>query len=256
MDDWSLRLDFIRFTFPNCPRALAILPTLTAIISATIAYKSTSFIISLVDALEYHGLDIETDGSVYEPAEDSLLAAEVADQEIKNLGVNLSMLDMGCGSGIIGLSAALNKNVAKVLFADKNPAAISLCKRNLLINSNLIDAKCSVVKSDLFSEVNGMFDLIVFNAPYLPDGKDDDLGDAWYGGDDGIGVSSKFLEQSYKHLGDNGSIVLIASSLSNIDGLYCAINDCDLMVVRDAKVHINFEDIIALVLKKQLVIGS
>ncbi len=208
--------------------------------------------------MEVLGLKIETDSSVYEPDEDSALAARVADSEIGAVGRALSVLDMGCGSGVIGLHMAMSENVDRVVLADASSSAVALCKRNLELNLKRLHAKCEVIKSDLFDEIDedAVFDIIVFNAPYLAEGAQDDLSNAWYGGEGGIEISVEFLKQAYVHLNSGGSVVLLASSLSDTERLYDAISQQGFLVEKDASVHINFEDIIALVIKKQAVIGS
>lgn len=158
----------------------------------------------------------------------------------------------------MGLSAATSDRVDSVTLVDVNGAAVELCTRNVEANSKKLKARCEVIKSDLFEGIDEgrMFDIISFNAPYLADGAEDDLSNAWYGGQGGVEVSVEFLKQAYMHLNRSGSIVLMASSLSDTERLYDAISQQGFMVARDSLVHINFEDIMALVIKKQEVIGS
>ena len=71
------------------------------------------------------------------------------------------VLDMGSGSGAIGIFAALQG--ALVTACDINPRAVSLTRENL--SRNQIDAE--VFQSDLFSALEGrLFDLICFNIPF------------------------------------------------------------------------------------------
>lgn len=70
-------------------------------------------------------------------------------------------LDMGSGTGIQGIVAA--KKGCTVTFADKNPEAVK-CSR---LNAKLNGVHGTFVVSDLFSDVKGKFNTIVFDPPYL-----------------------------------------------------------------------------------------
>jgi len=89
---------------------------------------------------------------IYEPKEDSFLILKY----IKNY-CNGNVLDMGCGSGILSLEAM--KYSKDVLGVDSNEECVEHCKKK----------EINVVRSDLFSNVNGKFDLVIFNPPYLPE---------------------------------------------------------------------------------------
>ena len=75
------------------------------------------------------------------------------------------VLDMGTGSGIQAITAKKNYFDSEVVGADINPMAIDLAEENAKLNK--VDIKFFV--SDLFERFyNQKFDLIIFNAPYLP----------------------------------------------------------------------------------------
>jgi release factor glutamine methyltransferase len=109
--------------------------------------------------------------NVYEPAEDSFLFAE-------NLDVKEGerVLDMGTGCGILGIIAA-RKKASEVVAVDVNPYAVRCAKQNAKLNN--ARSKMTFVQSDLFAPLNEkvMFDVILFNAPYLP--ADESEEDSW-----------------------------------------------------------------------------
>ena len=144
---------------------------------------------------------------IYQPAEDSYLLSDVLKKQIKKK--NLKCLEIGIGSGIqlqtlreLGVD---NKNIFGV---DINKDAVFHC-RNLGFNC---------LPSDLFNDVSGKYDLIIFNPPYLPldkrqeEPKSSQL--ATTGGKLGSEIINKFLEQAKKHLNTNGKILLLTSSLT------------------------------------------
>ncbi len=206
--------------------------------------------------MEYEGLDIATDDNVYVPAEDSFLAAETIKEELDSFEGSVSVADIGCGSGILGLVAGTNPNVDKVVFADISDDALKLCQMNVDRNCPVVRANCIVKKSDLFSEVSGNFDLIIFNAPYLPDKDNSKIAGAWYGGKTGIEVSVDFLRQAVNHMNDESRIIIVESSFGDIDTLNREISNLGLYVSREKRQHISFEDIIVMVLGRADWFGS
>lgn len=151
--------------------------------------------------------------NVYEPAEDSFLFAE-------NLVVNEgdSVVDVGTGCGILGVVAATK--AAITLGIDINPYAVRCARENAKLNN--VMAKMFIVQGDLLAPLRTeeKFDLVLFNAPYLPaDGRTENswLERAWNGGVTGRQVIDRFLIESPKHLKSSGRILLLQSSLSSID---------------------------------------
>lgn len=206
--------------------------------------------------MEYAGLDITISEDVYEPAEDSFLAAETITEELDKFEGRLSVADIGCGCGILGLVAGTNPNVRRIVFGDINEKAVDLCRTNINRNMALVGADCEAVKSDLFSDINGNFDLIIFNAPYLPDNDNDKMASTWYGGASGVELSVKFLGEAVDHIADGGEIILVVSSFGDIETLKERINGLNLYIAREKRQHISFEDIIVMVLARTAWFGS
>lgn len=143
--------------------------------------------------------------TVYEPQEDSYLLKDVVS------GLDLEgkkALDMGTGSGLIALEMA--KSGAKVKATDINPEALEKVERK----ASERGVEIETVESDLFEEVQGEYDIIAFNPPYLPG--EEGVGDEeiWRGGKKGTEVAERFLEQVDEHLRDEGSAYLVLSSRS------------------------------------------
>lgn len=149
------------------------------------------------------------DGVVYAPQEDSYLFVELVSHYCKN---GMKLLDMGCGSGVIGISAALKG--CDVTSVDLNPSALELTKKNAEANKVAV----KTVFSDLFSNVDGLFDLIVFNPPYLPTG--DANSRQWVGGLKGNELTLKFFRQAKAHLEPNGFMLVMISSLSRPEDVF------------------------------------
>ncbi|MGC8888398.1 MAG: HemK2/MTQ2 family protein methyltransferase [Candidatus Micrarchaeia archaeon] len=200
--------------------------------------------------IEIEGLKLEESDFVYKPAEDSFLAINAIKKALgKKTGMEI--LDMGTGTGILGLYAAKLCNAKRLILADISKSACKLAKKNYEANKDKIGStKVAVVKSNLFDKIDGKFDLIIFNAPYLPGVDFFGLGRAWSGGRRGIEISVKFLKEVEGHLKRGGRIILIASSLSDFEGLKKEIEELGYAVEEMLKEHYFFEDIMALILAR------
>ena len=102
---------------------------------------------------------------VYQDAEDSWLIQDSVREFVKK-NKPKKVLDMGSGTGILAIQAKLS-GAQEVWAADINPLATRLIEKNAVLNKTEI----VVIESNLFSNISGTFDLIIFNPPYLP-GKD------------------------------------------------------------------------------------
>ena len=159
--------------------------------------------------MEYDpGIDIAEDPEVYPPSDDSILLIESLD-----VCPGERVLEVGCGSGVVSIHCALNG--CDVTSGDINPRAVALARRNAEANG----ADIRVVETDVYSAVEGRFDTIVFNLPYLPVEEDGLLEKAWSGGPDGLGPLPRLLEGADDRLLPGGRIVIVISSLMDQEAL-------------------------------------
>lgn len=116
------------------------------------------------------------------------------------------VLDMGTGSGIQALTPLAKAK--KVYAVDVNKAALENLRKE--------NKKIIILHSDLFSAFKRKkikFDTIIFNPPYLPNGKASNP--ALDGGIKGFELIEQFLIEAKYHLSKKGIILLLFSSLSN-----------------------------------------
>jgi release factor glutamine methyltransferase len=141
---------------------------------------------------------------VYQPEADTFLLLRAALEEIKP---GDRVLEVGTGSGTVaaGLTGLPG---TRVVATDINPHAV-LCARN---------AGVDVLRTDLFAALRGIFDLILFNPPYLPtlaeERIDDWLEYALDGGESGRVVIEQFAAGVGRVLAPGGRILLLVSSLT------------------------------------------
>ena len=167
-------------------------------------------------------ISILKDEEVYPPSEDSILLIESFD-----VGHKEKILEIGCGSGIVSIHCA--KNGADVTCGDLNPKAVSLTRRNAELN----DASIMIVETDVFSNIEGVFDTIVFNLPYLPVQEDGELARSWSGGKDGLGPLPELLNGADSHLTDTGRVIIVTSSLMDELALSKLLSGYDVRVLSE-----------------------
>ena len=137
---------------------------------------------------------------VYKPREDSFLMLRV----LKKFNFSgKKAIEIGTGSGI--LAKQLARTFEDVVAVDINPEAVQTVN-----NFNLENLRA--FQSDLFSNVIGKFDLIIFNPPYLPCPYEEDKELCCGKGK----IILDFLEQAKKHLNKKGRILILVSSLTPI----------------------------------------
>lgn len=124
-------------------------------------------------------------------------------------GLSGSVLDMGCGYGVIGVTVSnLCPSVSKVTMCDINNRAIDLATRNATRNKV---ANAKIFASDGFENVEGMFDVIITNPPIRA----------------GKAVIYKMYEDAKNHLSDGGRFYLVInkkhgapSTINHLNELY------------------------------------
>ena len=114
----------------------------------------------------------------------------------------LTVLDLGTGSGCIGLTLKKENPKLHVILSDISPKALELVSKN----AENLEINVKMIQSDWLHDIDGIFDIIVSNPPYIPD--DEGVGDtvhnepnlALYGGGSGLKHYEQILKQIHKHM--------------------------------------------------------
>ncbi len=183
---------------------------------------------------KYYSINLKLHPQVYEPAEDTFLLAE-------NLAVREGdvALDIGTGTGLIALLMA--RKAKFVLGVDVNPIAVELAGKNARLNGI---KNVEFRPSDLFENVEGRFDIITFNTPYLPGKPEEQIDLALVGGETGREVLDRFIDGVRDHLKTGGRVQIVQSSITGIGETLRRLEKAGLKAKIIAKKHIFFEDIV------------
>lgn len=152
---------------------------------------------------------------VYEPAEDTFQILDAI-----KIFPGEKVFEPGTGCGIVALYCAYLG--ANVVCSDINPYAVELTKKNYITNKQILTGNVDIRYGDLFSVLHSkeLFDVIIFNPPYLPTKKDERIGQSgWFdiatdGGSTGLEYIQRFVENVKNFLFPSGKAYLIISSLS------------------------------------------
>ena len=114
-------------------------------------------------------------------------------------------IDLGTGSGVHALLAA--GHCESVLGVDINPRAIEFARFNAALNGV---GNAEFVLGDLFDGIDGTFDLIVANPPYLPDLGAEPGENFWTGGPAGTEILGRIVGALPERLDENGVAHIVA----------------------------------------------
>ena len=124
------------------------------------------------------------------------------------------ILDVGTGSGVIALSLAIKYPMATVAACDISEDALALARANAARHG--LEPRVSFRQSDLLAGIEGPFDILVANLPYIPSGEIPDLSrevqhdpsTALDGGPDGLALISRLIADAPRVLAPGGLLAL------------------------------------------------
>ena len=123
----------------------------------------------------------------------------------------VKVLDLCTGSGCIGISVKKLCQNAEVTLADISEGALTVAKKN----AENLNANVTLIRGNLFENIEGRFDYILSNPPYIPsqviqglmpEVKDHEPRLALDGEEDGLAFYRRIIEQATDYLNSNGRI--------------------------------------------------
>jgi release factor glutamine methyltransferase len=162
----------------------------------------------------FRHLDIEVGPGVLVPRPESELLVEAVLTHISNLEIHneVSVIDLGAGSGALSLAIATEAPRSRVIAVEKSPEAIEWLKKNVA----KISENVRVVEGDVADVLPGVkCDIVIANPPYIPNAQTlpRDVAEhephiALFGGETGMELPQRFINAAARLLKSGGVLAI------------------------------------------------
>lgn len=174
---------------------------------------------------EFYGVNLKVTPDVLIPRSDT---EALVDCVLRRANGAFRFLDLGCGSGCIGVALGVMRASSRGVLADISEAALAVAKENVF--DNHLSSRISCILADMTSEPPehiGMFDVIVSNPPYITSDEMKELDKsvidyepkgALRGGDDGLDFY-RAICKNWKSVLSDGGILAFECGISQSEAL-------------------------------------
>lgn len=121
----------------------------------------------------------------------------------------VDIIDLGCGSGVIGLTLEQKVSTNSVDLVDISKEALEVTHKNC----EKLNSKANLIESDMLSSVEKKYDVIISNPPYIKTNeeiedivKNNEPHLALYAGEDGLDCYRKIVKEASKNMKDKALI--------------------------------------------------
>ncbi len=162
---------------------------------------------------EFFGLPFYVDERVLVPRPETETLVELVLQYTDVPGTVPQILDVGTGSGCIAITLKYLRPAFNVTACDYSRSALAVCGMN---SRHLLSEPLPMVESNLFSNIDGSFDVIVSNPPYLTSREVENMEKhrwpephiALAGGSTGLDIVEPLIEEGFFHLNRGGTMFI------------------------------------------------
>ena len=190
---------------------------------------------------EFMGLNFKVNSNVLIPRQDTETLVEEA---LKICQPGMRLLDLGTGSGCVIISLMKNAHGMTAVGSDISKQALLVAKEN----GKLHEVDIDWIRSNLYENISGRFDLIVSNPPYIaqadllelmPEVRDFEPVGALDGGVDGLDFYRQIVAQSKDHLNQDGYLYLEIGYDQGpaVTNMMCAAGYREVAVIKDLAHH-------------------
>ncbi|MEM8657398.1 MAG: peptide chain release factor N(5)-glutamine methyltransferase [Pseudomonadota bacterium] len=115
----------------------------------------------IIGVRAFWGMDFKVTGDVLDPRPETetIVATALEGPPVARI------LDLGTGSGILAISLLVEWEAATAVAVDLSPAALKIAGENAQTHG--VDGRMTLIEGSWFDKVDGQFDLIVSNPPYI-----------------------------------------------------------------------------------------
>ena len=154
--------------------------------------------------VNFYGNQFEIDERVLIPRFETEELVENTIQKIQELFTNpVDIIDLGCGSGVIGLTLEKKVSTNSVDLIDISKEALEVTHKNC----EKLNSKANIIQSDFFQNVDKKYDVIISNPPYIMEEeeieeivKENEPSLALYAGKDGLDCYKEILSTVKPHM--------------------------------------------------------
>jgi release factor glutamine methyltransferase len=162
-------------------------------------------LVHLTNKREFYGLELEVTEATLTPRVET---EQIVEWAIKYAPEGSHLIDIGTGSGAIAIGIGKNRPDLKITATEISLPAIKVARSNAAHHN----VSLHLLQSDLWEGVTGTYQTIVTNLPYLRDDAHSDLMEevkyepdvALFGGEDGLDIYRRFLQEVPTYLEKNG----------------------------------------------------
>ena len=207
--DWKLHIDRAEFYMnPNGEIKEELLAELEDVLKQREQRVPLQY---LMGECEFMGYDFYVDERVLIPRQDTECLVELAVESIRKKSTKVKVLDLCTGSGCIGISVSKLCPDTEVTLADISDGALTVAQKN----AQNLSADVTLIKGNLFENIEGRFDYILSNPPYIPsevieglmpEVKEHEPRLALDGEADGLSFYRKIIDEAPDYLNPDGRI--------------------------------------------------
>ena len=182
-------------------------------------YKEKVLLIEKNKPIQYVIGNVNFYGNIFKVNESVLIPRFETEELVENtimyikkyFSYPIKIIDLGCGSGCIGLSLKRKLDNVSVTLLDISKDALDVAK----VNAHDLGCDVNYILSDMWENVDGKFDVVISNPPYISNDeeieeivKDNEPHLALYGGIDGLDLYRKIKENLLNHVNDKFMLAL------------------------------------------------
>lgn len=170
----------------------------------------------IIGSRSFYGREFELSADTLEPRSDTECLVDLALELLaERRGEPISVLDLGTGTGILAITLVAEFAHSRGVAVDLAPGALVTAQKNAKFHG--VGERINFLKSNWFAQVEGRFDLIVSNPPYIvsaaieglePEVQCHDPALALDGGPDGLAAYRLLAAGSGRHLSENGLMLV------------------------------------------------
>lgn len=164
----------------------------------------------VIGHVNFYGHEFDIDNRVLIPRFETEELVENTVKYINKFFTNpVDIIDLGCGSGVIGLTLEKKVSTNSVDLVDISQEALEVTHKNCA----KLNSKANIIQSDMFTNIAKKYDIIISNPPYIKTTeeieeivKNNEPHLALYAGADGLDCYKKILKQASIHMKDKSLI--------------------------------------------------